>query len=154
MYFVKFITVVTEPNLGLNAWHTAKPICWHQVVVKKSMTFIAGPSKEDGQLMLKRPEFPGGFQGRVFKGNIRGECCRVPDQLADILLIGWLWGNRVVFLELTSSTFWSQPIWGLCACGQHAINFFHLVGVLVSAKLPKDMVQDIIYRPWGGTKGL
>lgn len=31
--------------------------------------------------MLKRPEFPDGFQGRKFKD-------KVPDQLIDVLLIG------------------------------------------------------------------
>ena len=30
-----------------------------------------GPSKENGQLMLKRPKVPDGFQGRVFKGKVR-----------------------------------------------------------------------------------
>ena len=50
------------------------------------------------------------------------------------------------------STFWVQPIWGLCAGGQHAVNFY-LVGVLISPKQFKDMTQDIIYSPWGGTKG-
>ena len=52
------------------------------------------------------------------------------DQLVDILLIGWWWGNR----ESAPSTFWFQPVWGLRACGQHTVNFFHLVGDSVSAK--------------------
>ena len=30
-----------------------------------------GPSKENGQLTLKRPELLEGFQGRVFKGKVR-----------------------------------------------------------------------------------
>ena len=77
---------------------------------------------------------PWWLQGRVFKGNIRGEVCRVPEQLVDILLIHWWWGNRVVFQELTSSIFWFQPVWVLHACRQHAVNFFHLVGVLISTK--------------------
>ena len=39
--------------------------------------------------MLKRPEPPDGFQGRVCKGNIiRFKGCRVHDQLVDILRIG------------------------------------------------------------------
>ena len=42
------------------------------------------PSKENRQLMLKRPTLPGGFQGRVFKDNIWGESCRGHD----FLLIG------------------------------------------------------------------
>ena len=47
-------------------------------------------------------------------------------QLLETLLIGWWWGNQ----ESASSTFG----WGLHACGQHAGNFSHLVGVSVSAK--------------------
>ena len=27
-----------------------------------------------------------------------------------------------------SSNFWVQLVWGLCACGQHTVNFFSLVG--------------------------
>ena len=65
----------------------------------------------------------------------------------DILLIGWWWGNW----ESASSTFWFQPFWGLCACGQHTVNFSHLVGVSVSAKQLKDIVMCII---WGGTRTL
>ena len=47
--------------------------------------------------------------------------------------------------------FWFQPAWSLCACGQSAANVFHLVGVSVSAKQPKDMAQNIIYSSYGGT---
>ena len=46
------------------------------------------------------------------------------DQLKDIFLIGWWWGN----LESGSWTFWLQMAWGLCACRQLAVNFFYLVG--------------------------
>ena len=48
-----------------------------------------GPNKENGQLVFKRPELLDGSWGRVLKGNIKGEGCRVLDQLVDILLIGW-----------------------------------------------------------------
>ena len=65
----------------------------------------------------------------------RGGC----DQLMDILLIGWWEGKW----ELASSTFWFQQVWGLNACGQHTINFSHLVGILVSAKQLKDTVMYI-----------
>lgn len=50
-----------EPNLGLPAHHTAKPIHWHQAVVKERKAFVAGPNKENGKLMLKRPELSDGF---------------------------------------------------------------------------------------------
>ena len=88
------------------------------------------PSKDSRQLVLKRPELPYGFQGKVFKDRLREGGCGVCDQLADILLIGWWWGNQ----ESTSSTFWFQLVWGLRACGQRTDNFFYLVGVLASVK--------------------
>ena len=37
--------------------------------------------------------------------------------------------------------------------GASAGNFLHFVGVLVPEKELKDMDQDIIYSPWGGSKG-
>ena len=37
-------------------------------------------------------------------------------------------------------------------CGQPAVNFFHLMEVLMSTKQLKDMVLNIIYSLWGGTK--
>ena len=52
-----------------------------------------------------------------------------------------------MFLESQLLVCWLQPVWGLCAGGQHAVNFFYLVGNLLSAKQLKDMPQDIIYRP-------
>ena len=52
-----------------------------------------------------------------------------------------------MFQESQSSAFWFQLVWGLRAGGQHASNFFHLVGVLVSAKQHKGMAQDITYSP-------
>ena len=50
-----------------------------------SEVFIAGPVKENGQFMLKRPELPDGFQGRSLKGSIWGEDCRGHD----FVLVGW-----------------------------------------------------------------
>ena len=39
---------------------------------KESTAFIAGcPSKENGQLMLKKPEILDGFQDSVFKDSVR-----------------------------------------------------------------------------------
>ena len=64
----------------------------------------------------------------------------------------WWWGNQMVFWEPTSSTLWFQPVRGLQAGHQHAINFFHLMGVSVSATQLKDMAQDINCSLWGGTK--
>ena len=41
--------------------------------------------------MLKRPELPKDFQGKVFKDRVREGFvgCGVCDQLVDILLTGW-----------------------------------------------------------------
>ena len=114
------------------------------------------PSKENGQLMLKGPKLPVGLHARVFKDNIKGKSHWVCDWLMTILLIGWCWGDRVIFQEFQSSVFWLQPVWGLGACSQHVIHTFYLVegSVLGSAKQPKDTGQDIIYSSWGGTKCL
>lgn len=61
----------------------------------------------------------------------------------------WCWGNWK-----STSTFWFQPIWGPCACGQHTVSFFLLVGVPVSAKQLKGRGSEYyLYSPWR-TKGL
>ena len=52
-----------------------------------------------------------------------------------------------MFQESQSSDFWFQLVWDLCAGDQHVVNFFHLLGVLVSAEQLKDMAQDFIYNP-------
>ena len=52
--------------------------------------------------------------------------------------------NRVVFQKSILSAFWFQLVCGLCACGQQAANFFHLVGVLESAEQLKNLAQNII----------
>ena len=44
-----------------------------------------------------------------------------------------------------SVIFWFQLVWGLCACGLHTVNFFHLVGDSVSAKRLKDIIMYIPY---------
>ena len=66
----------------------------------KYSIYCRASSKENRQLMIKRPKFLDGFQERVFKGNIWGEGCRGHD----FLLIGWWWGDRVVFQKSSSSS--------------------------------------------------
>ena len=96
--------------------------------------------------MLKRPEPPDGFQGRVFKGNIiRFEGCRVHDQLVDILRIGC--GEVTGLLEvniinlLVPTSLGSTCLWAACS------YFLTLGRVLVSSKTIQGMAQDIIYNP-------
>ena len=50
-----------------------------------------------------------------------------------------------MFLESQPSTLRLRALQGLCACRQHAVNFFHLVGVLASAKQLKGPCHDIVY---------
>ena len=49
--------------------------------------------------------------------------------------------------DSASSAFWFLLVWGLHACGQHAVNFFDLVRVSVFADSSKDMAHNIIYSP-------
>ena len=57
--------------------------------MKESAAFIAGAKKESRELVLKRPELPEGFQGKVFKDRMWEGVCGVCDKLMEILLIGW-----------------------------------------------------------------
>ena len=59
------------------------------------------------------------------------ECPR--NWLADVFLVGCCGGDWE-----SASSFWFQPAWGLHACGQHTVNFFHLLEVSVSAKQLKE----------------
>ena len=99
----------------------------------KCSVYCRVPRKECRQLVFKRPKVPSGFQRKVFRDRVRDRGCEVCDELVDILLIGWWWGNW----NSTSSVSRFQPLWGLSAGGQHTVNFSHLVGVLVSAKQRK-----------------
>ena len=72
--------IVTELNLGSLARLAAKPILLLPGCGEgKYKVYRRVPSKENGQLVLKRPKLPDGFQARVFKGNVRGESRRVYD---------------------------------------------------------------------------
>lgn len=48
------------------------------------------------------------------------------DQLANVLLIDWWRGDRVLFWEAESSVLQFQPVLGLRSGGHHAVNFFYL----------------------------
>ena len=53
----------------------------------KYSIYCMEPGKENGQLVLKRPELPNGFQTSVLKGNIRAEGCAVHGQFFDWLVV-------------------------------------------------------------------
>ena len=94
--------------------------------------FIARPNKENGWLMLKNPELLHGFGGKVFIGKMWGKGWRV----CDFLLIGWWWGDRVVFQE---------------SCAQPEVTILHLGGGLGSAK---ELYNIVMYIPWGAIRTL
>lgn len=57
----------------------------------ENTAFIAGRQSRrmGGSCSKDLTSFVFRFQGKVFKGSIRSEGCRVPDQVMDILLIDW-----------------------------------------------------------------
>ena len=69
--------------------------------------FIAGPSKENRWLILKRPKLLGGFTSKIWWWG----GCNFP-------LIGWWWGNRVVIQESQLSAFRFQLVWAFFLCAQ------------------------------------
>ena len=67
------IYIYYQLNLDPLAYLTAKPVYWHHIVVKQSTVFIGqAPSKENRQLMLKRPKLSMTFR-QVFLKTLLGE---------------------------------------------------------------------------------
>ena len=132
-------TGVCEPDLHQS--HSADTVLWW----RKAQCLLQVPSKENRQPMLERPWLPKDLQRGVFKGHIRGDDCRGPDQLVDILLISLWWGSSMTFYFFLNFN-WSGVY------HHHALNFLYLVGALVSAEQLRDMCQDIS-SPWGRAKG-
>ena len=89
-----------QTKLGSAHLMSSKANLLQQIVVKESTVFFAGPSKEDGKLMFQRPKLPVGFQGRVFKGEVRE---RATGCLISSWTFFWLVGG-----EVTGWYFWSQ----------------------------------------------
>ena len=88
--------------------------------MKQRAVFIAG--EESRQLVLMS-ELPESFQGQVHKDRVKeGDVGHVVSSWTFLLIL-----LMVRYSGSTSST-WFQLIWGLCACGQHEVNFSHLVG--------------------------
>lgn len=56
-------------NWGPLTGPTAEPSRWYQVVVKESTVFTEAPSKENGQLVLKRPKFLVSLREVFFKAT-------------------------------------------------------------------------------------
>ena len=68
----------SKANLLTLGWQWGKYRAW-----------LAGPSRENGQLMFKKPELPDGLQKRVFKGKVREMIARCVISLwTSFLLVG------------------------------------------------------------------
>ena len=135
-------------SLGLAALQTKSvlnPVVWGQ---KKKKT-VGVWSKErfiervkQGVHAQNNPNSLTDFRGELLQGRW-GRKCSVGDHLHHYSLIGWWWGNRVVSRGLTSSVLSLQLVWGLPARGHHAVNFFHLVRVLVSVEQLRNVHQTL-----------
>ena len=73
-----------------------------------------------------------------------GESLKLCDQFMHSSLIGSWWGNRVMSQGLVSSVLKLQSVWRLSAHDHHAVNFFHLVKVLVSVKQHRNVYQTLL----------
>ena len=133
----------SNPGLLHCRWILYQLISGKQSDEAECSVYYSCQARSPGEQVLKSPNIPIGLQGKDFKDRVREGGWGVWDQLKDILLIGWWWGNWAS----ASPAFWFQPIWNLRACGQHAVNIFHLVGVKCLQSSSKDMIQNIIYRP-------
>ena len=72
-----WLDAITDPNLGqLSSPECSKanlltPGCGVEKYSAYCKETNMGPSKENGQLMLKRPTLPDGSWGKAFKGKVR-----------------------------------------------------------------------------------
>ena len=106
------LSTVTEPNLALlppapPARSKASLLTCSCCEGKCSIYFRA-PSKEYRWLMLKRPELPGGFQGKVFEDRVRE---RIAGCIISLWTFFWLVGGEVIrsqHHQLSGSTNWSR----------------------------------------------
>ena len=71
----------------------------------KHSVYHRAPSKENGQLLLKRPKLPYGFQGRGFKSNVREGSAGYMISPCTVLRLASI---KVKFQA--SSTFWFQLV--------------------------------------------
>ena len=131
-----------KPKLGLLAYTqksqcTDTRLCWSKVQCLL---------QEKRQLMLKRPKLPEAFREGFLKArwgkelrcalSAHGHPWLVGDEVTGWYLRGQQHQPPVVFVLVISMQLTSSTWWGF------SIN-----------KTYKDMAQNIIYGPWGGTKG-
>ena len=101
------------------------------------------PSKENRQLMLKRPNSLMAFRQGDISGSIRAEgqwSAHGHSSLVCDEVIGWCFGN----LNHQPSGSNQSGVYVLC-CGQNVVNILHWVGILASAKQLKGICQIVMY---------
>lgn len=83
--FTPYTACVTDPKVGHLPIHSKSnlltPGCGEGKCNIYCKASDLGSSKEKGQLMLKRPNLSDWFQGRDFKGTVKGVTFRVTDKL-------------------------------------------------------------------------
>ena len=83
---------VIESNLGLLTHVQYSQFTDTRSWWRKVQHFIMRPSKEYWRLVLKRPELPDGFQGKVFRDRVRE---RVAGCATSLWTFFWLVGGEV-----------------------------------------------------------
>ena len=108
--YKKFIGgIVTQPNWVHLPECPVRPVYWHGVAVKESIAFLARSNKDSRQLVLKRLELPGGFQGNVFKDRGRGRAARC---MTSSWMFFWLVGGEVIRSQHHQpETFWFHGVY-------------------------------------------
>ena len=117
-----------EFHLGHQNCYWTKPIYWYLVVVKESQCLLKGTKQGERAACAQKTQTPWWLSEKVFLKIVWGKRSQVGNQLLYNSLVDDE-VNRMMFWESQLSTFWFQLVWGLCAGGQHAVNFLHLVGV-------------------------
>lgn len=130
-----------QTKLGSTLLSTVNPIYWHLIVVKKN---VGHQARSPGSWCSRDPNSQLAFRETFLRtGWGRGPVGCVVS----------LWTS---FWLISSEIIGSQHLWP-SGSNQSVVyvlvNFFHLVGVLVSAKQLKEHDQDIIYSLCRGTKG-
>ena len=109
----------------------------------KHSVYCRAPSKENRQLVLKRPKLPSGFQGRFFLKAIFGvrvAACGLSSDWLVVRLQGDV--SRILIINLLVPT-----SLGSSACGQHVVTILHLGRSLNLCRTTQRYVSDCCVYP-------
>ena len=115
---------------------------------RKVQCLLQVPSKESRQLVLKRPELPTGFQGKVLKDGVREE---VAVYVISFWTFFWLVGGEVTRSQHPQPSGSNQSgVYVLV--GSMQLTSPNLWGFQYLQNNSKDIAQNIIYSLWEGKK--